>query len=521
MLSRFGAASLLSASKTVRVALLAQSGLISGEVASTARRWFGSAGPLARARALLLLYRDRVSNTGQVVMVGLHVCLRVFAAWLAIACLASCPLVCHGTTSACPICWYSRWLSMVRKFACINLLSMESLLGNETWTNHEPLWKYVSSDEWIQKHKGQFVELKAFGAMSPKGNIRDQWILRLDVDSVFVRRVNFGDLVQRMSRQPITLVYHTPNGSCGGYPVDASINNAWLRTSDPRAFGYGLASFWLWNTALYKSFHSHALKLFDNSIRNIISWIEAPEKPGSPHGPPGRNLLMTDAYYRYILNVHPQAAVQYRSIEDDELLQSQPLLRGKCGFKLHGLSEAANLPPHAVAEQISSVYAGLHGDLPTWVAQRGCRTAKLTEMNLQIINQTKEIFLVTIASGCQEIIRQHFSGGATVAKHGTAHSEATRTNLPPSMELKTSNTNDFPRTSARAPTRVSHCRGQTASILIPLHPKDAYKLAILIASAQEYVEDIENISIHIVLTREDEIEPVRQKLRSVSQSIVS
>ena len=372
----------------------------------------------------------------------------------------------------------------VRLLANVEITSLQALLSKElnlTSPDGQRFWHYFSSDGWIKPHKGQFVELKAF-AVVPR--LTSEWVLRTDSDSVFVRPVHLRRYVRdSLAQGPFTLVHNLANGSCRGWPVTPNTSNEFLHMADARRFGYALSSFWLFETAVYARFAARVRASY--SFKELVAWIDARNGLGKGVN----NLLMTDAYYRYLLNEDPRRHA-YRSVEDDAVLNTQTLLRGACGFRIHVSEQLAHARSRAVAvAQIANAYHALNGHLPTWVTQGGCSTPELTAFNVDIIKATPSIFLATIASGCQDTLRQVF------------HTPRART--------------------ARAATAYEHSEAQhegpLVDLLVPLHPKDLPKLHTLLWSAHAFLEDIESLILHVVVTSDDEIAVVSESLRGISR----
>jgi len=152
------------------------------------------------------------------------------------------------------------------------------------------------------------VELKPFAAVP---RLTSEWDLRIDSDSVFVRHVHLTRYVQDLLAQgPFTLVHNLVNGSCRGWPLAPNTSNEFLHMADARRFGYALSSFWLFETAAYARFAARVRASY--SFKELVAWIDA--RDGLDKGV--NNLLMTDAYYRYLLNEDPRRHA-YRSVEDD------------------------------------------------------------------------------------------------------------------------------------------------------------------------------------------------------------
>jgi len=386
-----------------------------------------------------------------------------------------------------------------RTLKSVNVISLQALLGNATWKGDEPLWERIANTGWIRRRKGQFVELKVFLAM-PHLNNKASWVLRVDSDSVFVRPVHLRQhLTTSFAGGRFTLVHQLSNGTCGAWPHPANTSNDFLDLDDPRYFGYSLSSFWLFEPAVYSRFAAYVLA--SRSMPDIVAWIEkrgamphSANPSGASTGPanPLGNLLMTDVYYRYLLNIDRRRDA-YRSVEADALMRARPLLRRKCGFRMHSDAELARAGADAT-RQIAKVYEELNGHLPTWVSQAGCSTNALAEFNVRVVNASRHIFLNTIASGCQDIIRRAFTK--------TAH-------WPPiSAEL--------PTTSGSGGHAHARKEDGRVALLTPLHPKDLPKLHTFLRSAHDFVADFEEVGLHIVVTSDAEIAVVRESLKGVS-----
>lgn len=329
------------------------------------------------------------------------------------------------------------------------------------------------------------MELKPFAAVP---RLTSEWDLRIDSDSVFVRHVHLTRYVQDLLAQgPFTLVHNLVNGSCRGWPLAPNTSNEFLHMADARRFGYALSSFWLFETAAYARFAARVRASY--SFKELVAWIDA--RDGLDKGV--NNLLMTDAYYRYLLNEDPRRHA-YRSVEDDAVLNTQTLLRGACGFRIHSSKQLADASScAAAAAQIADAYRALNGHLPTWVTQGGCATPELTAFNVDIIKATPSIFLATITSGCQDTLRQVFHTrrartAAGVNWVATAHD----------------------RSKAWLERRL-------VDLLVPLHPKDLPKLHTLLWSAHAFLDDLESLTLHVIVTSDDEIAVVSESLRGISR----
>lgn len=395
-----------------------------------------------------------------------------------------------------------------RLFAEIRVTSLQALLSNElglTAPDGKRFWHRFASDGWIRPHKGQFVELKAFAMMSR--HISSRWVLRIDSDSVFVRPVQLARHVRdAFAKAPFTLVHNLPNGSCRGWPVPLNTSNEFLHLADARLFGYALSTFWLFETAAYARFAARVRASY--SFKELVAWISARDGLGKGVN----NLLMTEAYYRYLVNEDPRRHA-YQCVEDDAVLSGGKLLRGACGFRIHVSDQLAHPKSRmAATAQIANAYRALNGHLPTWVTQGGCATPQLTAFNVGIINATPSIFLATIASGCQDTLRQVFH--APRARNGTA------------VTAHEHDRGAFGAWSTPAgrlhswwarhwPARTHEDR--VVDLLIPLHPNDLPKLHTLLWSAHDFLDDLENMTLHIIVTSDDEITVVRESLRGISR----
>ena len=159
-------------------------------------------------------------------------------------------------------------------------------------------------------------------------------VLRIDSDSVFVRPVHLRRHLATAFSDRFTLVHQLANGTCGAWPhaptpAQSNTSNAFLDLNDPRFYGYSLSAFWLFEPAVYSRFVKYVQTIW-HSMRDVIAWIEERGARAHAKNPTGAidgvanplgNLLMTDAYYRYLLNMDARRHA-YRSVEVDGLCGS-------------------------------------------------------------------------------------------------------------------------------------------------------------------------------------------------------
>ena len=178
-----------------------------------------------------------------------------------------------------------------------------------------------------------------------------------------------------------------------------------IRDSD-MFYGYALGSFWLYERDLLTAFRSYL-----ETRENPITWTTRSK---------GKlKLNFPDAYYRFAINI--SSGKSFRPVRWDNVSEPYNRLKGHCACNMQ--KDTVLVADAAARKGISSIYKyDLNGDLPVWVMQGACQSAKrhpqMLKGNLDIIRETEEIFLAAIASeACQGHLRkQNFSVAATVGR---------------------------------------------------------------------------------------------------------
>lgn len=360
-----------------------------------------------------------------------------------------------------------------------------------------------------KRFKGFFIDLKAYLASQ---YIRSEWNLRMDVDSVFIRHVKLGDHLHRLNqthgiqvvRKPTATTCTAPNGkpkkavipraqkddgdcvdpqsTCAHETTEAG--NVLLGTSDANAYGFSISAFWVYESAAFARFRQHVVER-TAAKGGIVRWALTTQL---------FSMLVAHTYPRFLTNIDDPFQHRHTIVESEALIADLvPTLAGKCPWGLH-------VQPHIVdpqvQEDVARMLRSLGGGLPTWIMQDTCNQPRLLQANLNVIRHATNVFMVTIARGCERVLR----------------SPSVLNSFKPVVPPPSSPTvgGRYEQHPDVAPDRTDGlCPAQRVSIVVPLHYNDAVVLRAFLQSAKEFLLDIGSVSLHLIVTDDVDIERLR------------
>ena len=147
----------------------------------------------------------------------------------------------------------------------------------------------------------------------------------------------------------------------------------------------------------------------------------------------------------------------------------------------------------------------LGGGLPTWVMQDACKNATLLDANLNVIRQATNVFMVTIARGCAEILRS--------PRVLSSLKPAMPPPMPPIIGRRHGHQRwigGTDRSDVGSDSAGGLCPAQVVTIVVPLHYNDAEVLVAFLQSAKEFLQDIGSVSLHLIVTDDADVDRLRK-----------
>jgi len=293
-----------------------------------------------------------------------------------------------------------------RSVESITVVSLEGLVLSSNSTTWNLLQNYT-----LKYQKGSFVELKGYLAATL---VDTKYFWRLDCDSVFVRPVHMGQYLSSLSAG--TVVVYDPLKSCktGWDYVTAQskrqyekwhtrqvIGDKFLKTKDVAVYGFvAFGAMWLYETAVWWRFLDY-IKQLHGSYNNQVLWIN---RTLFTNCHPHCTVNFSDMFWRYVFSFENLSNNHYLRVSSNALLRAthdQPFAQ-HCPDSLHVDPMLSN--PKA-KNQLMTIYRA-HQTLRSWTMQGACRNSVGLAANLAFLNQTEQIFLVTVAGGCATALRK-------------------------------------------------------------------------------------------------------------------